>query len=94
MNQQELIDRWSRTYNRSQSDVRGILRELEQIAQGAVERGEVVRLPGVATIKPVWRESRVARNPQSGEPVHVQSRWRVRIKALSGLQRAAGRRRT
>lgn len=94
MNQKELIDLMSARCGQPSGQIRVFLRELGEITQETVAKGESVRIPGIATVQPVFRAARVARNPHTGEPVHVISRWRVRIKPLKALQEAAARRRT
>lgn len=94
MNQNELITRVAEKADCSPALVKAILRDLAAVTRQAVTEGESVRLPGIASVQPVLRAARVARNPHTGEPVEVESRWRVRVKPLAGLQEAAGQRPT
>jgi nucleoid DNA-binding protein len=90
--QKELNELMAERFNRSPAEVRRFLGELAEIVQETIASGEVVQLRGIATVKPVHRAARMARNPQTGEPVQVESRWSVRLKPLQALRDAAQRR--
>lgn len=48
--------------------------EFTGLVVGALKKGDRVRFPGFGTFKVSKRKARIARNPQTGEPVRVPAR--------------------
>jgi len=57
---------------------------LEDIVR-AVEAGERVELRGFGSFFPRQRQSRMGRNPKTGEVVHVAAKWVLFFKSGRGL---------
>jgi DNA-binding protein HU-beta len=51
-----------------------IVDEFTEMVIGAMKKGDRVRFPGFGTFKVSKRKARIARNPQTGEPVRVPAR--------------------
>jgi DNA-binding protein HU-beta len=51
-----------------------IVEEFTEMVIGAMKKGDRVRFPGFGTFKVSKRKARIARNPQTGEPVRVPAR--------------------
>lgn len=60
---------------------------LDQLSMTLEEEGHFV-LTGVGTFEVVKRPKRIARNPQTGEPVTVPAHNAVRFKAAKALKEA------
>jgi nucleoid DNA-binding protein len=46
---------------------------------GSVKKGEPVKIPDLGTFKKVQSKARMGRNPQTGEPVKIPARKKVRF---------------
>jgi DNA-binding protein HU-beta len=51
-----------------------IVDEFTELVIGTLKKGDRVRFPGFGTFKVSKRKARVARNPQTGDPVKVPAR--------------------
>jgi len=63
--------------NKKQAET--ILESLVTTIVGSVKKGDPVKLPGLGTFKKVQSKARMGRNPQTGEPVKIPARKKVRF---------------
>ena len=68
-----------------------IVDEFTDLIIGTMKKGDRVRFPGFGTFKISKRKARVARNPQTGEPVKVPARNVPRFTAAKELKEAGNR---
>ena len=92
MNRTELIAQASRRAGTSPEAVRGVLDALFGDAADAgliieaLERGERVQLAGFGTFEARQRAARVARNPQTREPMEIPAAVAATFRPGSGLR--------
>lgn len=68
-----------------------IVDEFTEMVIGAMKKGDRVRFPGFGTFKISKRKARIARNPQTGEPVRVPARTVPRFTPAKELKEAVKR---
>ena len=56
-----------------------MLQTLVQVTVTAVKKGEPVKIPGLGTFRKVQTKARMGRNPQTGEPIKIPARKKVRF---------------
>jgi len=88
MNQSELILKTAQVSGVSKKDVEHVLKTAgEVIAAALVEEAEAV-LPGLGKFVTQQKESRDARNPATGETIHVPAHKAVKFRPAKGLKDA------
>ncbi len=65
-----------------------IVEEVTGLLTSTLKKGDRVRFPGFGTFKVSKRKARIARNPQTGEPVRVPARTVPRFTAAKELKAA------
>jgi len=65
-----------------------IVDEVTGLLTNTLKKGDRVRFPGFGTFKVSKRKARIARNPQTGEPVKVPARTVPRFTASKELKLA------
>lgn len=73
MNKTELVEAIAEKTGATKNTVGEIVAALEDIVVQEVRRGEKVVITGFVSFEKVQRKARTARNPQTGEPVHVKA---------------------
>jgi DNA-binding protein HU-beta len=65
-----------------------IVDEITGLISNTLKRGDRVRFPGFGTFRVLKRKARIARNPQTGEPVKVPARTVPRFTPAKELKAA------
>lgn len=65
-----------------------IVDEVTGLVSNTLKRGDRVRFPGFGTFRVLKRKARIARNPQTGEPVKVPARTVPRFTPAKELKQA------
>jgi DNA-binding protein HU-beta len=65
-----------------------IVDEVTGLISNTLKRGDRVRFPGFGTFRVLKRKARIARNPQTGEPVKVPARTVPRFTPAKELKAA------
>jgi DNA-binding protein HU-beta len=85
MQKREFISQVAAKCGLTAANVSAILDATQEVAAlRLIEKGEV-RIPGLAAFKVLTRESRVARNPKSGEECAVASGHTVKSRPVTAL---------
>ena len=63
--------------NKKQADA--TLLALVDLTVATVKKGEPVKIPGLGTFRKVQTKARMGRNPQTGEPIKIPARKKVRF---------------
>jgi DNA-binding protein HU-beta len=71
VNKSELIDRIHESSGLSRSDAESALNAFIDAVQSTVAAGDKVTLPGFGVFGPKSSSARMARNPRTGEAIHV-----------------------
>ena len=88
MNQSELIIKTAQISGVSKKDVEAVLKTAGDVIGAAlVEEGEAV-LPGLGKLVTQQKDARDARNPKTGEVIHVPAHKAVKFKAAKSLKDA------
>lgn len=74
MNKQELITRISEKSGLSKTQANNALTAFELVVTEALANGDDVALVGFGTFKSKQQQSRIARNPKTGETIQVPAK--------------------
>jgi len=85
MNRNEMIEGVMRHAGISKANISRFYEGLVALAQSELVRNKQFVLPGLGALRVRRRKARMARNPQTGAPVHVPARKVVRFKAYGPL---------
>jgi DNA-binding protein HU-beta len=88
MNKQELIAKVAKDTGNSKAGVTAVLESLIDGVTKALKKGDSITFVGFGTFKTAQRKARVARNPQTGEPIKVAKRRVVRFSVGKALKTA------
>ena len=72
----------------SKAEAGRIVDEITSLVTVTIKKGDKVRFPGFGSFKVAMRKARIARNPQTGEPVKVPARTVPRFTAAKELKAA------
>lgn len=86
MNKRELVAAVATHTEYDKRDVAAILDGYMDVVTHVVAKGEPVTITGFAKFVKVDRPARMARNPQTGEPVKVKASKKVRITPLKAFK--------
>ena len=90
MNRSELVDAIAQRTGVAGKDVDATLKGFFEVAAGVVANGgEKITIPGFLTIEQGARSARDARNPQTGETIHVPATKTAKFSAGSKLKAIA-----
>jgi len=56
-----------------------VLEQLVDATVSSVRKGDPVKIPGLGTFRKVQTKARMGRNPQTGEPIKIPARKKVRF---------------
>jgi len=85
MKRNEMIEGVMRCAGISKANVSRFYDGLVELTRRELTRNKQFVLPGLGVLRVRHRKARTARNPQTGEPVHVPARKVVRFKMYSAL---------
>jgi len=88
MNKTDLVNEVASSIDMTKSDASIVVYTMvDSMIDGLVESGKLA-LSGLGTFSVVTRNARVARNPQTGEPVDVPAKKVIKFKMSSKLKEA------
>jgi DNA-binding protein HU-beta len=79
MTKSQLVDRLAKAGDVSKKQAQALIEGLVTTIVGAVKKGDPVKIPDLGTFKKVQSKARMGRNPQTGEPVKIPARKKVRF---------------
>ena len=79
MTKSQLVERLATTAGVTKKQAEALMEGLVTTIVGSVKKGDPVKLPGLGTWKKVQSKARMGRNPQTGEPVKIPARKKVRF---------------
>lgn len=65
-----------------------VLEQLVDVTVGSVRKGDPVKIPGLGTFRKVQTKARMGRNPQTGEPIKIPARKKVRFSVAKTFKEA------
>jgi len=88
MNKADLVNEVASSIDMTKSDASIVVTAMvDSMTEGLLETGKLA-LSGFGTFSVVTRDARVARNPQTGEPVDVPAKKVIKFKMSSKLKEA------
>ena len=79
MTKSQLVERLAKLGGVSKKQAQSIMDGLVTTIVSSVKKGEAVKIPGLGTFRKVQSKARMGRNPQTGEPVKIPARKKVRF---------------
>jgi len=79
MTKAQLVERLAKSAGLTKKETQALLDGLVTTIVAAVKKGDPVKIPDLGTFKKVQSKARMGRNPQTGEPVKIPARKKVRF---------------
>jgi DNA-binding protein HU-beta len=79
MTKSQLVERLAKAGDVSKKQAQALMEGLVTTIVGSVKKGDPVKIPDLGTFKKVQSKARMGRNPQTGEPVKIPARKKVRF---------------
>ena len=79
MTKSQLVQRLADAGEVSKKQADTLLQALVDLTVGSVRKGEPVKIPGLGIFRKVQTKARMGRNPQTGEPIKIPARKKVRF---------------
>ncbi|OFV89074.1 MAG: hypothetical protein A3J75_08945 [Acidobacteria bacterium RBG_16_68_9] len=86
MTKSQLVERLANIGDVTKRQAETIMEGLVTTIVGSVKKGDPVKLPGLGTFKKVQSKARMGRNPQTGEPVKIPARKKVRFSVAKSFK--------
>jgi len=88
MTKSQLVEKLAKVGGVNKKQAEAILTGLVTTIVTSVKKGDPVKLPGLGTFKKVQSKARMGRNPQTGEPVKIPARKKVRFTVAKNFKEA------
>lgn len=85
MNKTELIKALADLTGKAQTETKQFLEAFTETLTEALSKGESITLVGFGTFSILETKARTGRNPQTGKPIQIKAKKKVRFKAGSDL---------
>ena len=79
MTKSEIISKLADSAGVTKKQAQALMEGLVKTVVGAVKKGDPVKIPDLGTFRKVQSKARMGRNPQTGEPVKIPARKKVRF---------------
>jgi len=79
MTKSQLVQRLADAAEVSKKQADALLQALVDLTVATVRKGEPVKIPGLGIFRKVQTKARMGRNPQTGEPIKIPARKKVRV---------------
>ncbi|MBX3025734.1 HU family DNA-binding protein [bacterium] len=79
MTKSQLIERLAKAGDVTKKQAQQILEGLVSTVVSSVKKGDPVKIPDLGTFRKAQSKARMGRNPQTGEPVKIPARKKVRF---------------
>lgn len=79
MTKSQLVERLAKAGGVTKKQAQALMDGLVSTVVGSVKKGEPVKIPDLGTFRKVQSKARMGRNPQTGEPVKIPARKKVRF---------------
>ncbi|WP_049258875.1 HU family DNA-binding protein [Eikenella corrodens] len=90
MNKQDLIKDIAERGEFTKADADAALKAVQGAIASALVNGDKITLPGFGTFKVVETAARTGRNPQTGEPVEIPAKRKVKFNPTQALKDLVG----
>jgi DNA-binding protein HU-beta len=79
MTKSQLVQKLAEGAELSKKQADTVLQSLVELTVSSVRKGDPVKIPGLGTFRKVQTKARMGRNPQTGEPIKIPARKKVRF---------------
>ncbi len=79
MTKSQLVQKLAEGSELSKKQADAVLQTLVDTTVNSVKKGDPVKIPGLGTFRKVQTKARMGRNPQTGEPIKIPARKKVRF---------------
>ena len=79
MTKSQLLQKLAETSGISKKQADAMLESLVTLTVTTVRKGDPVKIVGLGTFRKVQMKARMGRNPQTGEPIKIPARKKVRF---------------
>lgn len=86
MNKQDLIKDIAERGEFTKADADAALKAVQGAIAAALTRGDKITLPGFGTFKVVETAARTGRNPQTGDPVEIPAKRKIKFNPTQALK--------
>jgi DNA-binding protein HU-beta len=86
MTKSQLVERLAKSGGVTKRQAAALMEGLVLTVVGSVKKGEPVKIPDLGTFKKVQSKARMGRNPQTGEPVKIPARKKVRFSVAKSFK--------
>jgi DNA-binding protein HU-beta len=86
MTKSQLVVRLAEAGGVTKKQAETVMEALVTTIVGSVKKGDPVKLPGLGTFRKVQSKARMGRNPQTGEPVKIPARKKVRFSVAKSFK--------
>ena len=86
MNKQELIKDIAERGEFTKTDAEAALKAVQGAIAAVLVNGDKITLPGFGTFKVVETAARTGRNPQTGEPVEIPAKRKIKFNPTQALK--------
>ena len=90
MNTADLIKDIAERGEFTKADADAALKAVQGAIAAALTRGDKITLPGFGTFKVVETAARTGRNPQTGEPVEIPAKRKIKFNPTQALKDLVG----
>jgi Bacterial nucleoid DNA-binding protein len=86
MTKSELVERLAKAGGVTKRQAQALMEGLVTTVVGSVKKGDPVKIPDLGTFRKVQSKARMGRNPQTGEPVKIPARKKVRFSVAKSFK--------
>ena len=79
MTKSQLVQKLADAADLNKKQAATVLEALVNTTVNTVRKGDPVKIPGLGTFRKVQTKARMGRNPQTGEPIKIPARKKVRF---------------
>jgi DNA-binding protein HU-beta len=88
MTKSQLVERLAKEADVTKKQAQALMGGLVLTVVTSVKKGEPVKIPDLGTFRKVQSKARMGRNPQTGEPVKIPARKKVRFSVSKSFKEA------
>jgi len=88
MTKAQLVEKLAEAAGVNKKEAAAMLEGLVSTVVKTVKKGDPVKIPDLGTFRKVQSKARMGRNPQTGEPVKIPARKKVRFTVAKSFKEA------
>jgi DNA-binding protein HU-beta len=88
MTKSQLVQKLAEGADLTKKQADTVLQGLVDLTVSSVRKGDPVKIPGLGTFRKVQTKARMGRNPQTGEPIKIPARKKVRFSVAKTFKEA------